>query len=172
MTQSRLAQAVGLDRSTMVGVLHPLEARQLVERRRGDDRRTKACGSRAPGARWRRASSGASACTSAASRRGSRAAERAQLLGAAGETGRVKKRAPKRPFPLQSNCLHAVSRLAVRGDVQAFALLFFRHAQADRHVDDLVGDEGDDAGPDDRHADRLRLHPDLLADRGEAGAWP
>ena len=40
VTQSRLAQAVGLDRSTMVGVLHALEARVLVERRRGEDRRT------------------------------------------------------------------------------------------------------------------------------------
>jgi DNA-binding MarR family transcriptional regulator len=40
VTQSRLAQAVGLDRSTMVGVLHFLEARGLVERRRGEDRRT------------------------------------------------------------------------------------------------------------------------------------
>jgi DNA-binding MarR family transcriptional regulator len=40
VTQSRLAIAVGLDRSTMVGVLHALEARALVERRRGDDRRT------------------------------------------------------------------------------------------------------------------------------------
>lgn len=40
VTQSRLAQAVSLDRSTMVGVLHALEARGLVERRRGEDRRT------------------------------------------------------------------------------------------------------------------------------------
>src|SRR5574341_139957 len=40
VTQSRLARAVGLDRSTMVGVLHALEARGLVERRRGEDRRT------------------------------------------------------------------------------------------------------------------------------------
>ena len=40
VTQSRLAQAVGLDRSTLVGVLHALEARSLVERRRGEDRRT------------------------------------------------------------------------------------------------------------------------------------
>jgi DNA-binding MarR family transcriptional regulator len=40
VTQSRLAHAVGLDRSTMVGVLHILEARGLVERRRGEDRRT------------------------------------------------------------------------------------------------------------------------------------
>jgi len=40
VTQSRLAQAVALDRSTMVGVLHALEARGVIERRRGEDRRT------------------------------------------------------------------------------------------------------------------------------------
>ena len=40
VTQSRLAQAVGIDRSTMVGVLHALQARDLVERKRGEDRRT------------------------------------------------------------------------------------------------------------------------------------
>jgi DNA-binding MarR family transcriptional regulator len=40
VTQSRLAQAVGLDRSTMVGVIDALESRRLLERRRGDDRRT------------------------------------------------------------------------------------------------------------------------------------
>jgi DNA-binding MarR family transcriptional regulator len=40
VTQSRLAQAVGIDRSTLVGVLHALQARNLVERRRGQDRRT------------------------------------------------------------------------------------------------------------------------------------
>jgi DNA-binding MarR family transcriptional regulator len=40
VTQSRLAAAVSLERSTMVGVLHALQARRLVERRRGDDRRT------------------------------------------------------------------------------------------------------------------------------------
>jgi DNA-binding MarR family transcriptional regulator len=40
VTQSRLAQAVQLERSTMVGVLHVLEARGLLERRRGRDRRT------------------------------------------------------------------------------------------------------------------------------------
>lgn len=40
VTQSRLAAAVALDRSTMVGVVDALEERRLVERRRGDDRRT------------------------------------------------------------------------------------------------------------------------------------
>jgi DNA-binding MarR family transcriptional regulator len=38
--QGRLAEAVGLDRSTMVGLVDGLEARGLVERRRGADRRT------------------------------------------------------------------------------------------------------------------------------------
>ena len=40
VTQSRLARAVSLERSTMVGVLHALEGRGLLERRRGADRRT------------------------------------------------------------------------------------------------------------------------------------
>lgn len=40
VAQGRLAEAVGLDRSTMVGVIDVLEARGLVERRRGEDRRT------------------------------------------------------------------------------------------------------------------------------------
>jgi DNA-binding MarR family transcriptional regulator len=40
VTQSRLAEAVNRDRSTMVAVLDQLEARGLIERRRGADRRT------------------------------------------------------------------------------------------------------------------------------------
>jgi DNA-binding MarR family transcriptional regulator len=42
VTQGRLAEAVRLDRSTMVGVIDSLERRDLVERRRGADRRTNA----------------------------------------------------------------------------------------------------------------------------------
>jgi len=40
VTQSRLAQAMALDRSTMVGVLDALEVRGWIERRKGSDRRT------------------------------------------------------------------------------------------------------------------------------------
>ena len=40
VTQGRLARAVALERSTMVGVVDTLEARGLIERRRGTDRRT------------------------------------------------------------------------------------------------------------------------------------
>ncbi len=40
VTQGRLAQAVSLERSTMVGVVDSLESRGLIERRRGADRRT------------------------------------------------------------------------------------------------------------------------------------
>lgn len=40
VSQSRLAEAVRRDRSTMVGVLDALEDRGLIERRRGADRRT------------------------------------------------------------------------------------------------------------------------------------
>jgi DNA-binding MarR family transcriptional regulator len=40
VTQSRLARAMALDRSTMVGVLDVLESRGWLERRKGSDRRT------------------------------------------------------------------------------------------------------------------------------------
>jgi len=42
VTQSELAREMGLDRSTMVGLVDGLEEAALVERRRGDDRRTNA----------------------------------------------------------------------------------------------------------------------------------
>lgn len=40
VSQSRLAQEVGLDRSTLVAILDALEDARLVERRAGEDRRT------------------------------------------------------------------------------------------------------------------------------------
>jgi len=40
VTQGSLAHAVGLERSTMVGVIDSLENAGLIERRRGEDRRT------------------------------------------------------------------------------------------------------------------------------------
>src|SRR6185436_16435403 len=40
VTQSALARALGLDRSTMVGLVDALEERGVLERRRGEDRRT------------------------------------------------------------------------------------------------------------------------------------
>ena len=40
LSQSRLAEAVGLDRSTLVPILDDLERRELVERQPGIDRRT------------------------------------------------------------------------------------------------------------------------------------
>lgn len=49
VTQSRLAHAVDRDRSTMVGVLDQLEARGLIERKKGEDRRTNALWLTRPG---------------------------------------------------------------------------------------------------------------------------
>ena len=51
VTQSRLAQAVGLDRSTMVGLIDTLEDRALIQRRRGEDRRTNGLWLTRPGRR-------------------------------------------------------------------------------------------------------------------------
>lgn len=42
VAQGRLAREVALERSTMVGVVDALEARGLIERRRGHDRRSNA----------------------------------------------------------------------------------------------------------------------------------
>jgi len=49
VAQGRLAQAVRLDRSTMVGVVDLLEERGLIERRRGADRRSNGLWLTAPG---------------------------------------------------------------------------------------------------------------------------
>jgi DNA-binding MarR family transcriptional regulator len=52
VTQGRLAQAVSLERSTMVGVVDLLESRGLIERRRGADRRTNGLWLTDPGREW------------------------------------------------------------------------------------------------------------------------
>src|ERR1044071_8248503 len=65
--------------------------------------------------------------------------------------------------------LHAIGCLAVGGGIQAFTLVLFAHAQTDGEVDQLVGDEGDDPGPDQGHANGLGLNPELRADALEAG---
>lgn len=52
LSQSRLAEAVGLDRSTLVPILDDLERRQLVERRPGIDRRTNGLALTAAGKRF------------------------------------------------------------------------------------------------------------------------
>ncbi|HVL34124.1 MAG TPA: MarR family winged helix-turn-helix transcriptional regulator [Burkholderiales bacterium] len=51
VTQSRLAQALGVDRSTLVGLIDVLQKRRLLERRRGEDRRTNGLWLTAVGAR-------------------------------------------------------------------------------------------------------------------------
>ena len=58
--------------------------------------------------------------------------------------------------------LQVIGLLAVFADVQTLALFFFGHAQADDHVDDLVGDQRDHAGPDDGQPDRLGLDDELV----------
>ena len=93
---------------------------------------------------------------------------------------------PKSPEPQGSGLLSAlrpalagrvgsavVRRFAVAGDVQPFALLVFRHAQAAQGVGDLVGDQGHHAGPDDGQQHAFELHPELMSDHaglGQAGA--
>src|SRR3954468_23881020 len=60
--------------------------------------------------------------------------------------------------------LRVVRRLAVRGNIEAFAYLFFRHAQAHHQIRDFVCDEGHEGGPDDGDSDRFRLNPQLARD--------
>src|SRR5262249_27533859 len=61
--------------------------------------------------------------------------------------------------------LDAVRRFAVRTDVQAFALFFFGDPKTDHDVGDLVGDERNNARPDDRRDNAGGLYNELLADR-------
>jgi hypothetical protein len=64
----------------------------------------------------------------------------------------------------------AASRFAVRGDVQAFALFFFGHAQADGQVDDLVGDERHHRRPDDGPEHALSWIHTCAADASSPGS--
>ena len=57
-----------------------------------------------------------------------------------------------------------VGRLAVRRDVQAFALFVFRYPQADEDIHDLVADESHGAGPEQGHTDCSGLDRDLAHD--------
>jgi DNA-binding MarR family transcriptional regulator len=99
VTQTRLAGAVNLDRSTLVGVLHRLEGAGLLERRRGEDRRTN-------GLWLTRRGAGLVARTKRRIRIHERRiasrltrAERAQLLALLEKLGGWEaERAPKRPF--------------------------------------------------------------------------
>ncbi len=52
LSQSRLAEAIGLDRSTLVPILDDLEKRELVERQPGIDRRTNGLALTAAGRRF------------------------------------------------------------------------------------------------------------------------
>ena len=49
------------------------------------------------------------------------------------------------PCSTPPSCLHVVGTLAMFGDVEAFALLLLRHAQADHDINQLEQDGGEDA---------------------------
>src|SRR6266850_4461348 len=94
----------------------------------------------------------------------SKRAQRLALL----ERYRRKKRAPQRPFLRLEPRLHAIGSFAVRGGVETLALVFLAHAQADRPVDQLVRDRGDDARPQEGRDHTLELDPELRAHAGVA----
>src|SRR6516165_8626647 len=54
-----------------------------------------------------------------------------------------------------------VGALTVRGDVEPFALLLFRHPQAGHELYDAEGDEGDRRRPDHDQQYGLKLHQEL-----------
>src|SRR5437762_9431643 len=75
--------------------------------------------------------------------------------------GPQKKRAPRRcPFETKPvsgllPALYVIGSLAVRVDVEAFALLFFGHAEPHEEVRNLEGDESHHGGPDEYQAHRF-----------------
>ena len=48
------------------------------------------------------------------------------------------------------------------GDIQSFAFLIHRDAQADNHIDQFIGDNGDEPRPDDGHANAPALADHLI----------
>lgn len=81
--------------------------------------------------------------------------------GSTAVTGRLNdhryRSAKRQPLPV-------VGTLAMRHDVEAFALLVIRDTQAHDQICDLEGDEGDDCRPHDRYTNRLGLHDKLIHD--------
>src|SRR5207249_12003971 len=86
----------------------------------------------------------------------------------AGKARDVKKGRRSAPFSWTAARLHAVGRFAVRGGIETFALVFLAHAQADSQIDHLVGDGGDDTGPEERGDHAFELDPELRAHAGVA----
>src|SRR5437773_5015585 len=64
--------------------------------------------------------------------------------------------------------LYVIGSLAVRVDVEAFALLFFGHTESHEEVRNLEGDECHHGGPDKYQPYRLCLNPKLGHDPGIA----
>nr|GEU28634.1 hypothetical protein [Tanacetum cinerariifolium] len=58
-----------------------------------------------------------------------------------------------------------IEQWAGQGRGEAFAFLFFRHAQTDHDIDQLEGNKGHDARPQDGGADSSCLHHHLTGDR-------
>src|SRR3979409_929959 len=109
VTQGRLAHAADLDRSTMVGVVDTLEERGLIERRRGEDRRTNGLWLTRSGrtllARLKRRIEFHERRVAARLNAG----ERAQLLVLLEKLSAKKKGRRSALFPDASDCLHAVA---------------------------------------------------------------
>src|SRR5574343_1952663 len=69
---------------------------------------------------------------------------------------------PKMPEGREAKTvLVVISRFAMRGQVEAFALFLIRHTQTDHDIDQFVGQQRDYAGPDNHGTDTPQLTDDL-----------